>query len=117
MNACKLPPEGWACTREAGHDGPCAAVFKPELPRTEFEKAMFNAETRRLADAVQRAALPSTLGLLGKYAWTLKCLTEDVRGLSKMLEGEHRANATLALRHLEDAHHRMTLAQSSNSNT
>jgi hypothetical protein len=23
---CCLPPVGWACTREAGHPGPCAAV-------------------------------------------------------------------------------------------
>lgn len=23
---CQLPPEGWRCTREAGHDGPCAAI-------------------------------------------------------------------------------------------
>ena len=23
---CRLPPEGWACTRTAGHEGPCAAV-------------------------------------------------------------------------------------------
>lgn len=23
---CTIPPEGWRCTREAGHDGPCAAV-------------------------------------------------------------------------------------------
>lgn len=23
---CRLPPNGWACTRKAGHDGPCAAV-------------------------------------------------------------------------------------------
>lgn len=23
---CLLPPEGWACTREPGHDGPCAAI-------------------------------------------------------------------------------------------
>lgn len=23
---CNKPPEGWACTREAGHEGPCAAV-------------------------------------------------------------------------------------------
>lgn len=22
---CKLPPEGWYCPREPGHDGPCAA--------------------------------------------------------------------------------------------
>lgn len=23
---CTLPPEGWYCTREAPHEGPCAAV-------------------------------------------------------------------------------------------
>jgi hypothetical protein len=23
---CTKPPEGWRCTREAGHDGPCAAI-------------------------------------------------------------------------------------------
>lgn len=23
---CERPPEGWACTRGAGHDGPCAAI-------------------------------------------------------------------------------------------
>ena len=22
---CNLPPEGWVCTREPGHTGPCAA--------------------------------------------------------------------------------------------
>lgn len=26
MTGCTIPPEGWACTRTAGHDGPCAAV-------------------------------------------------------------------------------------------
>lgn len=25
-NPCKIPPKGWFCTREKGHDGPCAAV-------------------------------------------------------------------------------------------
>lgn len=25
MTTCKLPPEGWICTRDAGHSGPCAA--------------------------------------------------------------------------------------------
>lgn len=23
---CKKPPAGWKCTRQSGHDGPCAAV-------------------------------------------------------------------------------------------
>jgi hypothetical protein len=25
MTQCDRAPEGWACRREAGHDGPCAA--------------------------------------------------------------------------------------------
>lgn len=64
--------------------------------------------------ALGDAALPSTLGLLGKHAWSLKCLTDDVRGLTKVLYGEQRANATLALRHLEDALHRMDRAKALN---
>jgi hypothetical protein len=26
LDACPLPPRGWRCTREPGHNGPCAAV-------------------------------------------------------------------------------------------
>jgi hypothetical protein len=25
MTLCKIPPQGWWCSREAGHEGPCAA--------------------------------------------------------------------------------------------
>ena len=25
-NSCDVPPQGWLCTRQAGHDGPCAAI-------------------------------------------------------------------------------------------
>ncbi len=25
MNKCTLPPDGWFCSRPAGHEGPCAA--------------------------------------------------------------------------------------------
>lgn len=28
---CEAPPEGWFCTRDAGHDGPCAARPVSEL--------------------------------------------------------------------------------------
>lgn len=58
-----------------------------------------------------KAKLPSASELLSTKAWSLKCLTDDVRGLTKVLYGEQRANATLALRHLEDALHRMELAK------
>jgi len=30
---CQLPPKGWWCSREAGHEGPCAA-------RTDENKAL-----------------------------------------------------------------------------
>lgn len=41
---CNIPPAGWACTRKAGHDGPCAAIqlggdtepttdIRPRLPK------------------------------------------------------------------------------------
>lgn len=26
MACCNIPPEGWRCTRESGHEGPCAAI-------------------------------------------------------------------------------------------
>lgn len=26
MKTCDNAPKGWKCTRNAGHDGPCAAV-------------------------------------------------------------------------------------------
>lgn len=31
MSNCIIPPQGWVCTRGAGHDGPCAA-----LPTTQI---------------------------------------------------------------------------------
>ena len=31
---CTKPPTGWRCTREAGHEGPCAAVRVPWYSRT-----------------------------------------------------------------------------------
>lgn len=33
-SVCTLPPPGWRCTREPGHDGPCAAlpILAPSEP-------------------------------------------------------------------------------------
>ena len=28
---CRMPPEGWSCSRKAGHEGPCAAI--PQIGR------------------------------------------------------------------------------------
>lgn len=31
MEKCKKAPKGWTCTRERGHDGPCAAIKNPSF--------------------------------------------------------------------------------------
>lgn len=31
MSVCTIPPPGWVCTRERGHDGPCAAYPDPRI--------------------------------------------------------------------------------------
>jgi hypothetical protein len=36
MNGCRIPPEGWMCSREQGHDGPCAASV--DFPEAKFLK-------------------------------------------------------------------------------
>ncbi|WP_387425178.1 hypothetical protein [Sphingomonas melonis] len=33
---CTIPPAGWACTRAAGHDGPCAAITTGEADYREY---------------------------------------------------------------------------------
>lgn len=49
MSKCQLPPEGWTCTREAGHSGPCAAITT--APRT-FTPAKTYAPTGSVGDYV-----------------------------------------------------------------
>ena len=29
--SCKVPPDGWRCSRVSGHEGPCAATTMEEL--------------------------------------------------------------------------------------
>jgi hypothetical protein len=131
---CKKPPEGWRCTREADHDGPCAAhpiknmhdrdldALIKDRPPTEFEKHMHDLEVRRLEDLAQRIkgntelaksqrVAPDVNELLGRQAWSLKCLLQDIsRAAAAVSEADRRVNATLAVRHLEDALHRIKLA-------
>lgn len=38
---CEVPPQGWYCTRKAGHDGPCAA-----LPYDYKQNPFLNPEYR-----------------------------------------------------------------------
>lgn len=34
MTTCTIPPKGWTCSRDAGHEGPCAA--SPVAPYEEY---------------------------------------------------------------------------------
>lgn len=43
-NSCDVPPQGWLCTRQAGHDGPCAAIADDK------ERELVNRAMLRLAD-------------------------------------------------------------------
>jgi hypothetical protein len=33
---CEVPPEGWACSRDRGHKGPCAATSGAIVERCEL---------------------------------------------------------------------------------
>ena len=46
---CDVPPEGWVCTRPAGHAGPCAAKPIPQ-PQVEDE-AYWRGYRKGLGDA------------------------------------------------------------------
>lgn len=62
-NACPKPPDGWRCTREPGHDGPCAAV--PIVPRTTIavvlgvpnQRALLRVEKRLLDAGIRHVAV------------------------------------------------------------
>ena len=37
MGECKVPPQGWSCSRDAGHNGPCAA--SPNEDYSDFDES------------------------------------------------------------------------------
>lgn len=99
MSTCNLKaPEGWRCTRDADHDGPCAAV-------------PINGLLKSLAEAGVSSGTPKDAELI-KLRWTLKTLTESVNRLrfAAFNDPERLSNITLALRHLEDAESRLDRA-------
>lgn len=40
MKTCTTPPSGWKCSRESGHDGPCAA--RQDFPYDEYADKVLN---------------------------------------------------------------------------
>jgi multisubunit Na+/H+ antiporter MnhB subunit len=74
VNCCEKPPAGWLCTREAGHDGPCAAVreveqgFELEEEGISFRRAFeiaFVIAVGLLASAVATFNFAAGLGFVG----------------------------------------------------
>ncbi len=39
---CEVPPQGWWCSREPGHDGPCAArpSMEPDVERAAVRRVL-----------------------------------------------------------------------------
>lgn len=52
---CKLPPEGWWCSREPGHEGPCAARPLP----TVIARGTPTPETQAAALELAETMLPA----------------------------------------------------------
>lgn len=68
MNACTIPPEGWRCTRERGHEGPCAAVPTQqygeggELGKRLLSEAAVGAARRAVGPVFDRGGGPIDRG-------------------------------------------------------
>ena len=63
---CTVPPEGWSCTREAGHKGPCATFPIDATMTDSMRKGLWEMHARLLligeteqADALYKALLAS----------------------------------------------------------
>jgi hypothetical protein len=75
MNRCPLPPPGWWCSREPGHEGPCAARptmsesirryrlsyrLPPEWPETLVREYPYTGRVR-LYDGFHRLPWPTEI--------------------------------------------------------
>lgn len=79
---CDRPPEGWRCTRNKGHDGPCAATPAPEAAPTtaltqisDLLSSMFSGARAHVRGedeevvgyTVRNGALHKIVGILASY--------------------------------------------------
>lgn len=67
---CPVPPPGWFCTRDAGHEGPCAA-WPSEYVVAEYVGAEW-ADKPLPEEAEIRAAHPCQSGRHDLYAEALR---------------------------------------------
>lgn len=70
-NKCSVPPAGWACTRAAGHEGPCAAVSTTGSGWVSPSLGRAYAEVERLRDELSQ---PSESGIDEALRWALEAI-------------------------------------------
>lgn len=78
---CKLPPAGWLCTREPGHEVPCAAIETSESAGTQPSAICFYAAQRIAPDSWLNEPRFEWFRRAHEYAGTK---TNAIAGLSKV---------------------------------
>lgn len=93
-----------------------AGIFT-ELNRAQDEKVkqQVKQQVEEIMNKIQPGAvavIPPVSDGIGRLMWTVSCVTEELRRVVNHLPTtEQNEHARLALRHLEDAHHRLDLAR------
>jgi len=81
LDPCRIPPEGWSCTRSVGHEGPCAAV--EQLRETVREAGiMSNTQEQKEYDARHDIQAKHYLTMLhpSDTNWVIERVRERIKG-------------------------------------
>jgi hypothetical protein len=106
VKACTVPPEGWNCTRKAGHEGPCAAVpaERPWQPwERNFSGGRIGVQEQQGPDEnwmilhVESGVGKTTTSLRHHEAWDLALmLSPQLKArLEELFQGRRKAEAAL----------------------
>lgn len=77
VSACTLPPDGWRCAREGGHDGPCAAV--PEITGPERSLISLLAHSKAMRGELEMTLSPLVVVAIAEHAASLQVEVERLR--------------------------------------
>lgn len=78
IQGCEVPPSGWVCTREAGHDGPCAA--HPATTYLKLEVDPYERDNLYWLLKQCKGTGADTGDWLGQLIFKLEALGADVEG-------------------------------------
>lgn len=90
MARCYVPPVGWFCTREGGHEGPCAAEPMGAFDRTVAEE-IERVSAESLAEALQQIYAPAIVSQLNSGGWLLDEMAAERRAAFEALPRHRRA--------------------------